>query len=100
MCKSGCIVFGPDGFGSAEILASDDLLFKNIEDAHVKIERVTKDEAHQQALRAHLEARAAIASAGLFCEAARAVVATFLEESASANGRANRPATAREAAKL
>jgi glycosyltransferase involved in cell wall biosynthesis len=80
LIKSGCILFGPDSCGGAEILDHDDLLFKTEEEAVRKILRVIQEPRRMDALRSHLLDRADCFSCEQFCRSVQQLVARFLEE--------------------
>lgn len=75
MVQAGMIVWVPASGGQVEIVAHDDLIYENPEDAAKKIERVLKNPARQTALRAHLAVQAEKFSAATFSKEIRAAVA-------------------------
>jgi glycosyltransferase involved in cell wall biosynthesis len=81
MVRAGMIVWVPAGGGQVEIVAHDDLIYENPEDAVRKIDRVRKNPDRQAALRAHLAVQAEKFSATAFTKEIRAEVARFLERS-------------------
>lgn len=82
LIKSGCIVFGPNSCGSAEILSHDDLLFETEEEAARKILHAVAEPNRIEGFRRHLEDRAKCFSADRFCSSVQRLVAEFLEEKA------------------
>ena len=82
LLKSGCILFGPDSCGGAEIIDHDDLLFSSEEEAAGKILRAINDPEKLEALRSHLRERAARYSSDHFCNSVQHLVAQMLEEQA------------------
>ena len=82
LIKSGCIPFGPDSCGGAEILNHDDLLFNDEEVAAGKILRALQDPSRLESLRHHLHVRAELFSLKSFCSSVQHLVAHFLEQDA------------------
>lgn len=54
MVNAGCIVFVPDGGGQTEIVKDEALIYKDIEDAVDRIDKVLKDDTVQIELLSHL----------------------------------------------
>ena len=82
LIKSGCVVFGPNSGGSAEILSHDGLLFGTEEEAAGKILRAVAEPRRIETLRRHLEDRAKCFSTDRFCSSVQRLVAEFLVEKA------------------
>ncbi|MGA2434640.1 MAG: glycosyltransferase family 4 protein [Bryobacteraceae bacterium] len=80
--KSGCLSFGPDTFGSAEILNHEALTFPTVEEAVRKIAGTLPDAGRVAALREHLRARGEEFSADIFRRSVLRVAAKFIEQRA------------------
>src|SRR5205823_9648926 len=75
MMRAGCIVFVPRAGGPIEIVGDDDrLLFSSLDEAVEQIVATLRDPARQNALRAHLAARAERFSAAHFVTRMREIV--------------------------
>jgi glycosyltransferase involved in cell wall biosynthesis len=83
LIKSGCVVFGPNSSGSAEILDHEDLVFRSEEEAVAKILTVMEDPLKLETIRRHLEMRANCFSTDTFQNSVRSLIADFLEEGPS-----------------
>ncbi len=75
MVLAGCVVWVPNGGGQVEIVDEPRLTYDSVEDAVAKIVRVLRTPAEQDALRAHLAARAPRFSTDRFMREIRAAVA-------------------------
>ena len=75
LLKSGCILFGPNSCGAAEIINHDDLLFDSEVEAVFKILRVFNEPRRIERLRSHLQGRAECFSTDRFCKSVRDIVA-------------------------
>lgn len=83
LIKSGCVVFGPNSCGSAEILSHEGLLFGTEEEAARKILDAVAEPHRIERFRRHLEDRAKSFSADRFCSSVQRLIAEFLEEKAT-----------------
>lgn len=83
LVKSGCIVFGPDAAGSAEILNHKDLLFKSEDEAVEKIAKLIGDPKKASQMRRHLSARAARFSLDRFQSSVFRLIENYLKEARS-----------------
>jgi glycosyltransferase involved in cell wall biosynthesis len=79
MVKAGCIVWVPDSGGQIEIVSNENLTFKNIEDAVLKIEKVLKDSKLQEELRNHLKKQSLKFSAEIFKREVRKLIEKYFE---------------------
>jgi len=86
LVKSGCIVFGPNSAGSAEILGRENLLFSTEREAADKILRVIRNPRLIEESIRHLQERAKCFSTGTFQSSVCRLVAEFLEKNPSALG--------------
>ncbi len=80
MVKAGVLVWVPDGGGQTEIVAHPDLVYRDPGGAAGSILGALEDPARRDALRRHLESRAAAFSADRFAAGMRAVVRDFLKD--------------------
>ncbi len=80
MVKAGCIVFTPNGGGQVEIVDHPDLVYGDVDDAVLKIERVLESAPMQEGLRQHLSRAAQRFSVENFQRGIRDVVSRFLRE--------------------
>jgi glycosyltransferase involved in cell wall biosynthesis len=80
MVKAGCIVFTPNGGGQVEIVDHPDLVYSDVDDAVLKIERVLESASMQEGLRRHLSRAAQRFSVENFQRGIRDAVAKFLLE--------------------
>jgi len=83
LIKSGCIPFGPNSCGSAEILRHEDLLFMTEPEAASKILRVMHEPGRIDVLCQHLEERARCFSTDHFCSSVQNLVGEVLGEKSS-----------------
>lgn len=91
MVKAGCIVFAPDGGGQVEIVDHPDLIFKDVEDAVQKIERVLSNAGVQDELRKHLSICAQRFSVEGYQQSMREIVQECLRQRKQGNVRFTLP---------
>ena len=79
MVMAGCLVFVPNGGGQKEIVMHPDLIYENVDDAVVKIERIIRDSKKQIELREHLKNQGKRFTTEKFIVEIRKIVRQFIE---------------------
>ena len=77
MIRAGCIVWVPEGGGQIEIVNEKDLIFKDIDDAVLKIEKVLKNRELQEKLRKHLKKQSLNFSTEIFKKEVKKLVKNY-----------------------
>lgn len=74
LVEAGCLTFVHASGGQTEIVAHDDLTYRDVDDAVVRIERALRDDGHRTRLLAHVAALRGRFAPAAFCAEVRAVV--------------------------